>query len=146
MIAEGFRMGLFPESDPALIAAIIASFVNERQTDDPSRKPENVPRKLRSAFSRVRNKLTPFLKHMTHCGFVPSELHLAPAITIYRWSTGTDWEKVVKEAGIEEGDLANLVFRTADNLRHIATLKHVFPNEAMAASQAVDMIMKEPLV
>ena len=146
MIAEGFRLGLFPKSDPALIAAIIASFVNERQTDDPARKPEGVPRKLRSAFSGVRNKLTPFLKHMFRRGFVPTELHLAPAITMYRWATGVAWDRVVREAGIEEGDLANLVFRTADNLRHIATLKHVFPEEAAAASQAVGLIMKEPLV
>ena len=146
MIAEGFRLGLFPKSDPALIAAIIASFVNERQTDDPARKPEGVPKKLRSAFSRVRNKLTPFLKHMFRRGFVPTELHLAPAITMYRWSTGVAWDRVVREASIEEGDLANLVFRTADNLRHIATLKDVFPEEAAAASQAVGLIMKEPLV
>ncbi len=146
MIAEGFRLGLFPESEPDLIAAIIASFVNERQTDDPANRPAGVPKKLRSAFSRVRNKLKPFIKHMIRRGFVPTELHLAPAITIHRWATGTAWDKVVREAGIEEGDLANLVFRTADNLRHIATLRQVFPEQALAASQAVDLIMKEPLV
>jgi ATP-dependent RNA helicase HelY len=146
MIAEGFRLGIFPESDPALLAAIIASFVNERQTDDPDRRPEGVPKKLRSAFSRVRHQLAPFIKHMTRRGFAPSELHFAPAITIYKWCTGIPWEAVVREAGIEEGDLANLVFRTADNLRHIASLKHVFPKQAQAASEAVGMIMKEPLV
>jgi len=83
---------------------------------------------------------------MTRRGFVPSDLHLAPAVTLYKWSVGIAWEPVVKEAGIEEGDLANLVFRTADNLRHIATLKNVFPGEARTASLAVEMIMKEPLV
>jgi hypothetical protein len=83
---------------------------------------------------------------MSRRGFSPSELHFAPAITMYKWSAGVPWEAVVREAGIEEGDLANLVFRTADNLRHIATLKHVFPKQAQAASEAVDLIMKEPLV
>ena len=34
MIAEGFRLGIFPESDPALFAAVIALFVNERESDD----------------------------------------------------------------------------------------------------------------
>ena len=146
MIAEGFRLGLFPKSDPALLAAIIASFVNERQTDDPAQSPTGIPKKLRSAFSRVKKRLTPFTNHMSHRGFVPTVLHLAPAVTIYKWATGTDWEVVAREADIEEGDLANLVFRTADNLRHIATLRLVFPDEAQAASTAVEMIMKEPLV
>ena len=34
LIAEGFRAGVFPRSDPALLAAIVAVFVNEKETDE----------------------------------------------------------------------------------------------------------------
>jgi len=31
---EGFRLGVFPESNPAILAAMIASFVDERKIED----------------------------------------------------------------------------------------------------------------
>ena len=45
LIAEGLRIGIFPEENPALLAAIIASFVNEKDTDeniDKNKFPENL--------------------------------------------------------------------------------------------------------
>jgi hypothetical protein len=45
-----------------------------------------------------------------------------------------------------EGDLAMLVTRTADNLRHIRTLTSVFPHAARSAGQAVELIMREPVI
>jgi hypothetical protein len=47
---------------------------------------------------------------------------------------------------MEEGDLAMLILRTADNLRHIRTLKNVFPEAAQAAAMAIDLIMRYPVV
>jgi hypothetical protein len=46
---------------------------------------------------------------------------------------------------MEEGDLAMLVVRTADNLRHIRHLKDVFPEAAATAAEAIDKIMREPV-
>jgi len=39
-----------------------------------------------------------------------------------------------------------LIFRTADNLRHIRNLKDVFPEAAETAAEAIDGIMREPVV
>jgi hypothetical protein len=47
---------------------------------------------------------------------------------------------------MEEGDLAMLILRTADNLRHIRTLKNVFPEAASTAATAIDLIMRYPVV
>jgi hypothetical protein len=44
-----------------------------------------------------------------------------------------------------EGDLAMLISRTADNLRHIRTLSAVFPRVAATAGKAVDRIVREPV-
>ncbi|MDY6904805.1 MAG: DEAD/DEAH box helicase [Thermodesulfobacteriota bacterium] len=146
MIAEGFRRGLFPATDPALLAAVIASFVNERQNDDNANVRKNTSKRLKSAFNHVKHQITPFTKHMREKGFPPTDLYLAPALTIYQWAAGYPWDRVAAEADIEEGDLANLVFRTADNLRHIANLFDIFPDAARSANEAIALIMKEPVL
>jgi ATP-dependent RNA helicase HelY len=71
---------------------------------------------------------------------------LRPAIALYAWSTGQTWEKVVRLADMPEGNLAMLVLRTADNLRHIRTLVDAFPAVAENANKAVESILREPVV
>jgi hypothetical protein len=45
-----------------------------------------------------------------------------------------------------EGDLAMLVSRTADNLRQIASITEVYPAIARSASEAIAIIMREPVL
>lgn len=144
MIAEGFRLDIFPDSDPALLAAIIALFVNERESDDSIDKAFK-PKSLLKNFLNVKNSLLPFATLMTDRGFEVRPLFLRPAVTIYAWATGQPWEKVLSIAEIEEGDLAMLILRTADNLRHIRALKQVFPEAAETAEASIDLIMRYPV-
>jgi superfamily II RNA helicase len=83
---------------------------------------------------------------MSKKGFETRPLILQPAATLYAWTTGLPWEKVLNIAKMEEGDLAMLILRTADNLRHIRTLKNVFPEVADSAATAIDLIMRYPVV
>jgi len=39
-----------------------------------------------------------------------------------------------------------LILRTADNLRHIRSLKKVFPQAAETAAKAIECILREPVV
>ncbi len=144
MIAEGFRLGIFPESDPALLAGIMASFVNEQESDDRIDK-ELIPRKLFRTLFKVRRGLKPFAKHMEMRGFEPKQLFLRPAITIYEWARGKEWEDVFPFSEMAEGNLAMLILRTADNLRHIRSLKQVFPQAAESAEKAIELIMRDPV-
>ena len=145
MIAEGFRRGIFPENDPALLAAVTALFVNERESDEIIDK-VFMPKALINTFLAVKKSLSFFSKQMSKKGFETRPLILQPAATLYAWATGVPWEKVLSIAKMEEGDLAMLILRTADNLRHIRTLKDVFPEAASAAATAIDLIMKYPVV
>jgi superfamily II RNA helicase len=129
MIAEGFRLGIFPQSDPALLAAIIATFVSERESDDRIDKTFR-PNSLFKAFMNVKKGLTPLARHMAKRGFEVKPLFLRPASTVYAWATGQPWESVLSLAEVEEGTLARIILRTADNLRHIIALKPVFPEAA----------------
>jgi superfamily II RNA helicase len=144
LIAEGLRLGIFPQSDPALLSALMASFVNERETDDSKGKLFK-PKTLLDHFIMVKKGLEPFVKHMTDRNFDVRSLFFRPASAIYAWATGQPWEKVLAIAEMEEGDLAMLILRTADNLKHIRTLKQIFPEAAETSATSIDLIMRYPV-
>jgi ATP-dependent RNA helicase HelY len=144
LIAESLRLGVLPASDPALLAAIVASFVNERETDE-GLDERRLPKRLVRAFVRLQRSLDTFVARMARRGFEVRPLFLRPAVTMYAWAMDRPWEAVVSRSQMAEGDLAMLISRTADNLRHIATLRNVFPQVAATAWQAVERIMREPV-
>ncbi len=145
LIAEGFRRRVFPQSDPAILAAVIASFVNEREGEEKISK-KVVPDSLSEAFLKVTAALKPFIARMAQGKFDVRHLQLRPAATVYAWARGQSWEIALRIAEMEEGDLAMLIVRTADNLRHIRGLKDVFPEAAQTASISIEKIMREPVV
>ncbi len=95
LIAEGFRSNAFPAADPALLAAMVASFVSERENKG-GKDASSLPKKLLAEFLRVKKALRPFQQHMTSRGFESRPLFFDPALIVYRWVTGEPWEKVVK--------------------------------------------------
>lgn len=146
LVAEGFRLDIFPKKDPAILTAIIASFVNERDFTDTSLLKRNTPKKLLTAFLKVKRILTPFAHNMLDNGFDVSPLYLQPAVTLYAWTSGEKWDDVLRNAEIAEGDLSRLILRTADNLQHIANLSDHFPEIASTAKQAKEIIMRSPVI
>ncbi len=145
MIAEGFRLGLFPDSSPPLMAAVIASFVNERETDDRMEK-KLVPMALSKSFQRLKSGLQPFARRLIEAGFPPRPLFFRPALTMYLWASELlSWEEILNIGEQTEGDFAMLVYRTADNLRHIVSLTSIFPQAARSAESAIALILREPI-
>jgi ATP-dependent RNA helicase HelY len=145
LIAEGFEMGILPESEPSFLAAIMAAFVNEREPDTKIHK-KQAPGPLLDAFYRVTKGLRAFVRQMLDRGFEARAFHLRPAVAIYAWAIGEPWEKVRALAEMEEGDLVMLILRTADNLRHIRGLRQVFPDAAETAGRAIELILREPVI
>lgn len=146
MVGEGFRRNLFPRRDPAFLAAIMATFVNERETDDNAIDPAIIPEPLMNRFEKIVNGLKPFSKQMRAKGFeVPTPCFL-PALILYLWARGMPWDKAVDISRMAEGDLAMLIMRTAENLRHIQNIGDAFPDAADAAGRAVELIRRDPVV
>ena len=145
LVAEGLRRGVFPESDPALLAAIFAAFVNDRESDDRIQK-KHLPKKVLTAFLKMRKGLRPFSRDMIHQRFDVSPLFIRPAAAIYAWATGKEWTDVLTVLEMEEGDLAMLILRTSDHLRHLRALKDTFPEISQSADLAIDLILREPVV
>ena len=145
LIAEGLRIGIFPEDDPALLAAVMASFVNEKDTDeniDKSKFPEN----LVETFEIIKSALEPFAKKHIAGGFHIRPLFLKPATAIHCWACEKPWEEALAVTASDEGSLAMLALRTADNLRHVRALAEVFPTVARNASEAIELILRDPVI
>jgi len=145
MIAEGLKTGVLSGSDPALLAAMVAPFVYDRETEvkiDESK----IPKRLLEAYDKTTSALSPLMERKTVRGLEVRPIPLWPAATIYAWANGQPWERVLDIAGMAEGDLAMLVSRAADNLRQIASLTKVYPAIARSAVEAIAIILREPVV
>jgi ATP-dependent RNA helicase HelY len=146
MVAEGFRCGLFPASDPALLAAVMAAFVNEKETDDSSVDRSKVSKNLIKSFNKIDSGLAPFAAEMRKQGFSAPALFFLPAWSLYLWARGVEWAQAVKASQMAEGDLAMLILRTADNLRHIRNIGRVFPEAAKTSEEAIERILRDPVI
>jgi superfamily II RNA helicase len=145
LVAECLRQKLLPEANAALMAGVFACFVNEKETDD-RMEGRLVPNPLKKTVSRIQKKLTGFARHMKSRGFDVRQLYLRPAAVTHAWAAGYPWEGVAEDYGMAEGNLAMLMMRTADNLRHTANLTAVFPQAAETAREAIGLIMRTPVV
>jgi ATP-dependent RNA helicase HelY len=79
-------------------------------------------------------------------GFPVAPLFLWPAVVIYEWAAGGDWNRIIRKIGIADGDMAMLIMRTADNLRQIASLRETHPEASALAAKARETILREPVV
>ncbi|MCK9276116.1 MAG: DEAD/DEAH box helicase [Syntrophales bacterium] len=145
LISQCVEEKVFPEQDPVLLAAVVAPFVYDRSQDIALAK-TGIPKKLRRAYSQIIHAVKPVAERMENAGFEVSPLFPWPALAIYHWSRGLDWNLITRTLRIADGDLAMLVTRTADNLQQIASLADTHPKIASCAIEAKKRIMREPVL
>ena len=146
LVAQSIRENLLPQNDPELLAAIISSFVNEKEfTDDPLYH-KTLSKRLKDAFLAARKGLKPFAVRLMEEGFDAPNLFIQPSLLLYLWAHDEPWETLISQSDFAEGDLARLILRTGDNLRQISKLEETFPVIAKTARESIDRILKEPVV
>ncbi|MCE5264266.1 MAG: DEAD/DEAH box helicase [Deltaproteobacteria bacterium] len=145
LIAECLRRGVFPREDERLLAAAIAPFVYDGDQELTILRAE-LPRRLTRVYDRMIKALSPLAERLKAGGFPVARLFLWPAAVIHEWAAGGEWDRIVRNAGITDGDLAMLIMRTADNLRQIMSLHETHPETAALAASARDAILREPVV
>ncbi|MBW1696340.1 MAG: DEAD/DEAH box helicase [Deltaproteobacteria bacterium] len=145
LVAEGLREDLLPDSDPALLAAVVAIFVSDRETDDRIHN-KLIPKALLSVFLSLKKGLKSLAKEMAKNRFEVRPLSIKPAATMFAWATGRAWNVVCSTFEIEQGDMAMLVLRTADNLRHLVAVSDTFPKISNTAETAIRRILRDPVV
>ena len=146
LVAQGIRLNLLPDQDPALLAAIMAAFVNEKEFKDDLLFEGALPKRLKDCFLDVRKGLKPFAMKLLSSGFSAPNLFVQPAVLMYSWAHDTSWEDLMAGSDYAEGDFARLILRTAENLRQIAKIDQSFPRVAGAAKEAIELILKEPVI
>jgi len=146
LVAQSIRNNLLPQADPALLAAIISSFVNEKEFKDDPLYSKTLPKRLKEAFLDARKGLKPFALKMLKKGFDAPNLYIQPSLLLYAWAHDEPWEDLVTKSDFAQGDFARLILRTSDNLRQITKLEETFPVIAKTAREAMDLILKEPVV
>jgi superfamily II RNA helicase len=145
LVAESLRKGVLPRDDERLLAAVIAPFVYDGDQDLPLIRKE-LPRLLTRSYDRTVKALAGLSERLKAGGFPVAPLYLWPAAVIHEWASGGEWNRIIRKAGLADGDLAMLIMRTADNLRQIGSLRETHPETAALAWKAWEAILREPVV
>ena len=145
LIAECLRKNAFPADDDKLLAAVIAPFIYDGDQDIKITG-RRISRRLTRVYNKVMHTLQPLTNRMKDAGFAVTPLYMWTASALYDWARGGDWDHIIQELGIADGDMAMLILRTADNLRQISSLKDTHPEMATLAFRAREAILREPVM
>ena len=146
VIAEGIRRALSPKTTrPVWRGSSPHSSTKGNTRPMPKASSASCPATCWRTSSGWARELRRFLEDLRAGGFDVRRLYFRPAATVWAWARGHSWEDVCRLGETEEGDLAMLILRTADNLRHIRSLDAYFPAVARTAGEAVDLILRTPV-
>lgn len=148
LISEGIRQGVFPHDDPALLAALIAPFVMDRDRVNDievSALIYQYPHLAEPYFKMVQS-LQGIRNRLQEWGFSNPPLPFWTVPILYYWAREDSWEDVKEIVRVDEGDLVMLIIRTADHLHQIESLIETHMRLAETAREARMKIMREPVI
>lgn len=148
LISDGIRKGVFPHDDPEMLAALIAPFVMDRERHGDIQLPSLLWKhpELAKPFFKMLQNLQPLRDQLKAAGFPTPPLAFWTVVTVSHWARGATWESVREISGMDEGDLAMVILRTADHLRQIESLSETHPRLAQSARRAIELILREPVL
>ena len=130
---------------PAELASVICSVATEEMRMDnyaqiplsPNvRKTLNLIRNIRKKVDRVQKN-----NNVDEPMYINS--FFAPLIEM--WVNGAEWESIINEVDIGEGDIVRVFKRTVDVLRQICTIDNMPDWLVFTAREAIDNIQREPI-
>lgn len=143
LIAQAIRDNALPADDPVLLSALLALFVDDREREYET---AYISQRLKEGVAGLVQTISPLLDRLRQWGFDTPAMPLPAAWAMFAWALGQEFGDVVFLYGGAEGDLAALIYRTADNLRQIASLYETHPTLAATAREAVDLLLRPPVV
>jgi len=148
LISEGIRKNVFPQNKPELLAALIAPFVTDRDKQGDVQLASFIwkyPDQAKPFFQMLKN-LQRLRERLQAEGFETPPLPFWTVVTVYHWAQGLSWEQLREISGMDEGDLAMIILRTADHLRQIEALSQTHPQLAATAREALRLLLREPVL
>ena len=144
LIAEAIRHDVLPIHQPALLAALLAWLADGREARE--HPPSRMVAELEVACRQVGTLLQPLLGRLREWGFEGPPLPPASANAVYAWGQMVDLVQVSELYGGGEGDVAQLIYRVADNLRQLFSLASTHPRLVACARQALELMIRPPIL
>ncbi len=147
LIAEAIRKGAFNDISPAELAGGLAPFVWDRGQEIELKVDGFLDLQgIDTVFDRLLNRIEEMRALKEKRGFESSPILFWPAAALFMWARGVPWEELLHLVAADEGDMASLIMRTADHLRQVADLRETHPRLASVAGEAIDLILREPVL
>jgi superfamily II RNA helicase len=143
LIAEAIRKNALPPQDPVLLAGLVALFVDDSEKGG---TPPYISQRLRDGIMSLNMALDPMMAQLHQWGFSTPVMPAAAGAAVFAWALGAEFNEAVDLYGGAEGDLSQLIYRTADNLRQIISLRDSHPRLADTAGEANDLLLRPPVV
>lgn len=143
LIGEALERGLFNALEFQRLAGVVAALTADEERDYGQLELEDGLVKALAQFEDVGFKVS---SEEWKLGIEPApELNFSAAAAAAAWATGTEWRRLVRYTGAEEGDLFRMLSRTGEALRQIAGLRKTHADAARTAAVAADAILREPV-
>ncbi|MDR1872594.1 MAG: DEAD/DEAH box helicase [Deltaproteobacteria bacterium] len=137
---QAIRQKALPTSDPALLAGVVASFINDKPSI--ATRPTGP---LKDALNRVIWAVAPLVEKLGEAGFPVPACQKRAAIAAYDFASDKPFSEVTKFYGQDEGDAVRLFLRTAEYLNQLRNL----PGQkelSQTAAIARQKLLREPVL
>lgn len=143
LVGEALEKGLFNSLEFHRLAGVVAALTADEERDYGQIELEDGLVNALAQFEDVGFKVS---SEEWKLGIDPApQLNSSAAAAAVRWATGTEWVRLVRETGAEEGDLFRMLSRTGEALLQIAGLRKTHADAARTAAVAADAILREPV-
>ena len=144
-LAEIIFSGVLEELTPAELSAVICSVTTEDMRFDNYAQIPLSP-KVRKTLNKIRDIRRKVDKVQKHNNVEePMYINSFYAPLIEMWVNGAEWQSIIDEVDIGEGDIVRVFKRTVDVLRQLCTIDNISEALVFIAREAIDGILKEPI-
>ena len=144
-LAEIIFSGVLDNLTPAELASVICAITTEDMRADmysqlplsqKVRKTLNKIKDIRRKLERVQNE-----NNVDDCMYINSFY----CALIEMWANGTEWDEIINQVEMGEGDVVRCFKRVVDVLRQLTTIENVPETLVFTAREAIENVLREPI-
>jgi superfamily II RNA helicase len=143
LIGEALQRELFATVEAKQLSALVAALVADEDRDYGEQELDDAVVNLLIKFEEVSFEVS--TEEWKQGIEAVSEINFSAAAAAALWADGATWSELVHDTRAEEGDLVRLLSRTGEALLQIAGLRQNHPKAANLASQAAEIVLREPV-
>lgn len=144
-LAEIIFSGVLDNLTPAELASVICAITTEDMRADmysqlplsqKVRKTLNKIKDIRRKLERVQNE-----NNVDDCMYINSFY----CALIEMWTNGAEWDEIINQVEMGEGDVVRCFKRVVDVLRQLTTIENVPETLVFTAREAIENVLREPI-